>query len=394
MKIAYFDCFAGISGNMILGALIDAGLPFKELQNALNKLPLKNFTVTHKKAVKQHIGGTYVDVKTTERQPERNLKEILSIIDSSKLENNVKETSGKIFNRIAHIESRIHKIPVEKIHFHEVSGVDCIVDIVGSVWGLRALGVKKILSSPVNLGSGMVATRAGAFPVPGPATAELLKHIPVYSSPGIQKELTTPTGAAILSTLCENYTSIPLMNVEKIGYGAGSHALPIPNLLRIIIGEEITGKSENTAGYEQDEITVLETNIDDMPPQHYEFVLEKLFSCGALDAFLKPVIMKKSRPGILLTVLCEKSKTKICSDILFEHTTTFGVRLRAQTRLKLPREIKNIKTKYGTVRVKFGMKGGKVIKAQPEYEDCKKIALQKNIPIQEILNETKKKLKS
>lgn len=394
MRIAYFDCFAGISGNMILGALIDAGLPFKELQNALNKLPLKNFTVALKKVVKQHIGGTYVDVKTTERHPERNLKEILSIIDSSKLENNVKETSGKIFNRIAHIESRIHKIPVEKIHFHEVSGVDCIVDIVGSVWGLRALGVKKILSSPVNLGSGMVATRAGTFPVPGPATAELLKHIPVYSTPGIHKELTTPTGAAILSTLCENYTSIPLMNVEKIGYGAGSHALPVPNLLRIIIGEETTGQAENTAGYEQDEITVLETNIDDMPPQHYEFVLEKLFSFGALDAFLTPVIMKKSRPGILLTVLCEKEKTKICSDILFEHTTTFGIRLRMQSRLKLPREIKKVKTKYGTVHVKIGMKGGKAIKAQPEYEDCKKVALQKNIPLHKIIDEIKKKLKT
>lgn len=387
MRIAYFDCFAGISGNMVLGALLDAGLPFRDLQGALAKLPLKNFSVTRRKVLMQHIGGTFVDVRTIEHHPERNLKDILAIINKSKLEKEVKETSAAIFCRIADVESKIHRKNIDSIHFHEVSGVDCIVDIVGSVWGLRALGVKKVLSSPVNLGGGMVKTRAGTFPVPGPATMALLKNAPVYSS-GIQKELATPTGAAILSTLCEEYSPVPVMNVEKIGYGAGSHVLPIPNLLRVFIGEVQPSLDSSDEG---DEIAVLETNIDDMPPQHYDFLMEKCFSAGALDVFFTPVIMKKSRPTVCVTVLCKKEDTAKCADILFLHTPTFGIRMRMQPRVKLQREIKKVKTKYGIIRVKLGYKDGKVMKAQPEYEDCKKIALQNNLPLHIVMDEAKKK---
>ncbi len=387
MRIAYFDCFAGISGNMLLGALLDAGLPFKDMQKELAKLPLKNFTVTHKKVLMQHIGGTFVDVKTTEGHPERNLKDILSIINKSKLEKEVKETSSAIFQHIAEVEAKIHRKSIDSIHFHEVSGVDCIADIVGSVWGLHALGVATVFSSPVNLGGGMVKTRAGTFPVPGPATVALLKNAPVYSS-GIQKELTTPTGAAILSTLCERYSSFPMMHVEKIGYGAGSRKLPIPNLLRVFIGEMETSSASPDV---REEITVLETNIDDMPPQNYEYLMEKCFFAGALDVFLIPVIMKKSRPAVLVTVLCKKEDAIKCSDILFLHTPTFGIRMRTQPRIKLQRELKIVKTKYGTVRVKLGYKDGKVIKAHPEYEDCKRIAMRNNLPLQVVIDEAKKR---
>ncbi len=384
MRTAYFDCFSGISGDMTLGALIDAGLSLKELKSYLSKLPIDNYDITAKKVKKNGISATKVDVIVRGRQRERRLSDITRIINKSKLDKPIKEDSIKIFERLARAEAKVHKTSINNVHFHEVGAIDAIVDIVGAVIGLKILGIENIIASAINTGSGYIKSAHGILPVPGPATAELLKGIPVYST-DIKMELTTPTGAAIISTLASDFGPMPKMDIKAIGYGAGTFNSPdMPNLLRIFIGEmKNPAKEENTI--------LLETNIDDMNPQLYEYVMERLFDAGALDVYLTPIIMKKGRPATMLSVLTTKDNIKDMADIVLRETTSIGMRVQETGRIKAERKIKEIKTRFGKVRVKIALKGKEMLGITPEYEDCKRIAIKNNIPLKKIMEEIKKK---
>lgn len=383
MRTAYFDCFSGISGDMTLGALIDAGLSIKELKSHLSKLPIDNYNITAKKVKKNGIAATKVDVIVKVRQKERRLSDIKKIINNSKLDKSIKNNSNSIFERLARAEAKVHKTSVSNIHFHEVGAIDAIVDIVGAVIGLHLLGIENICASSINTGTGFIKSAHGILPVPGPATAELLKGLPVYST-DTKMELTTPTGAAIISTLSKDFGLMPKMDIKSIGYGAGTFNSPdMPNLLRIFIGEmKNPAKEENTI--------LLETNIDDMNPQIYEYVMDKLFALGALDVYLTPIIMKKGRPATMLSVLAKKDDAKKLSDIIFRETTSIGLRVQEIGRSKAEREIKEIKTKYGKVRVKIAFDGKEILGINPEYEDCKRIAVKKGMPLKKVMEEIKK----
>jgi uncharacterized protein (TIGR00299 family) protein len=314
---------------------------------------------------------------------ERSLNRILGLIEKSNLDEKVKERSKDIFKRLGMAEAKAHGRPLETIHFHEVGAVDSIVDIVGSLIGLQMLRIGKVYSSPLSLGRGWVDCQGGRLPVPVPATVELLKKIPVLPS-GEENELVTPTGAAIITTLAGSFGPPPPMKMEAIGYGAGARNLESrPNLLRVIIGESLDG-------YEQDEITVIETNIDDLNPQVYGYLQERLLEAGALDVFLTSVQMKKGRPGTLVTVLAPSSSVEALSAIIFAETSSLGVRTYQVRRHKLSRELKEIKTKYGKIRVKIAGIKGKVQQVSPEYEDCRKIAQRKGIAFREVYEEAKK----
>jgi uncharacterized protein (TIGR00299 family) protein len=383
MRIAYFDCFSGASGDMILGALIDAGLSPQRLREELKKLRIPTIHLKAEKVLKAGLAATQVTVEgRNEKRSHRNLKEILRIVERSGVEADVKEKSKEIFERIASVEGKIHRMPMEEIHFHELGGLDSIVDIVGSVWGIRHLGIEKIYVSKVNVGGGFVKCEHGILPVPAPATLSLMEGKPIYSS-GVERELLTPTGAAILTTLGSEFGLMPLINVERIGHGAGRDDLPHPNLLRLIIGT-----SESTSGKER--VVVIETNIDDMNPQFYDYVMEKLFAMEVLDVFITPVLMKKNRPGHLLTVICPSEKLPPVTTFLLRETTTLGLRWHEEERAKTDREILPLQTKYGRIRFKLARWEGKVINLSPEYEDCKRLALEKRVPLKEVFEEARK----
>ncbi|MDH7499031.1 MAG: nickel pincer cofactor biosynthesis protein LarC [candidate division NC10 bacterium] len=384
MKIAYFDCFAGISGDMILGALVDAGLEMEALRGELAKLGLNGFHLEAKKVKKCSLTGTKVEVVIDHHEhSHRHLSHILQIIKGSDLAPQVQQDCEAIFTHLAAAEAKVHGTSVEHVHFHEVGALDSIVDIVGSAIGLNRLGVDKIYCSPIHLGSGFVMAEHGKLPVPAPGTAELVKGVPTYSSE-VEGELTTPTGAAIVTTLASEFGRMPLMRIERIGYGAGTKEFPtLPNLLRLMVGE----KEEEL---EEDTISVLESNIDDMSPQFFEILYERLFAAGALDVYLTPIFMKKSRPAIKVTVLCPADKVNGCNRILFEETTTFGVRISQAMRKKLFREIKEVKTRYGTVRIKVGMMGDRMTDLCPEYEDCKALAKSLHLSVREVYQEAQR----
>jgi len=383
MKIAYFDCFSGASGDMILGSLIDAGLSPKRLREELKKLRIPTVHLRAKKVLKGGISATQVMVEgKSEKRSHRNLKEILRIVERSGVEAEVKEKSKEIFKRIASVEAKIHQTPMEEVHFHELGGLDSIVDIVGSVWGIRQLGIGKIYVSKVNVGSGFVKCEHGILPVPAPATLFLMEGKPIYSS-GVERELLTPTGAAILTTLSSEFGSMPLMNMDRVGYGAGRDDLSYPNLLRLIIGT-----SESISGKEK--VVVIETNIDDMNPQFYDYVMERLLAMEVLEVFITPILMKKSRPGHLLTVICSSEKLSSVTKFLLRETTTLGLRWHQEERAKTDREILTQETKYGKIRFKLAKWEGKVVNLSPEYEDCKRLALEKGVPLKEVFEEAKR----
>ena len=383
MKIAYFDCFSGASGDMILGSLIDAGLSPQRLREELKKLRIPTVHLKVKKVLKGGISATQVMVEGKgEKRSHRNLKEILRIVERSGVEAEVKEKSKEIFKRIASVEAKIHQTPMEEVHFHELGGLDSIVDIVGSVWGIRQLGIEKIYVSKVNVGRGFVKCEHGILPVPAPATLSLMEGKPIYSS-GVERELLTPTGAAILTTLGSEFGSMPLMNVERIGYGAGRDNLPHPNLLRLIIGT-----SESISGKEK--VVVIETNIDDMNPQFYDYVMERLLAMEVLEVFITPILMKKNRPGHLLTIICSSEKLPSVTKFLLRETTTLGLRWHEEERAKTDREILTQETKYGKIRFKLARWEGKVVNLSPEYEDCKRLALEKRVPLKEVFEEAKR----
>lgn len=383
MTIAYFDCFSGISGDMTLGALVDAGVPIDQLRAELAKLGLAGYTLTSGTAKRSGIAATKVNVVLEEeQQPARHLSDIRRIIGDSSLAPLVKEKSLRIFLTLAEAEAEVHGTTVEQVHFHEVGAVDAIVDIVGTVIGLEHLGITEIIASPVNVGSGRVHTFHGHLPVPAPATAVLLKGIPFYSS-SIPFELTTPTGAAIISTLAGSFGQLPHLVVRTVACGAGTKDLPDqPNVLRLFLGHYAAAAGEDTS-------VLIETNIDDMNPQIYEQVIGKLLAAGAHDAYLAPVIMKKGRPGILLSALTDRSGQAAVLDTIFRETTSIGVRIQEVGRKKLRREVRQVETVYGPVQVKISSLGGEVLTATPEYEDCKRLADEKHVPLKNILDEAK-----
>ena len=376
MRIAYFDCFSGISGDMILGALIDAGLDVDALRAELAKLRLPRFELRLKRVERHQIVGAKVDVVVGPEHLHRGLKEIEAILDGSAISESAKSMAKKVFVRLAEAEAKVHGTTQDEVHFHEVGALDAIVDIVGAVVGLEMLGVERVFASALRLGTGVIETAHGVLPVPVPATVELTTNVPVIRT-GIAAELVTPTGAAIVTTLASGFGTCPMFRADRIGYGAGARELAeVPNLLRVHIGEQ-------TRAFEDDHSVVVETNIDDMNPEIYGYVLEKLLATGAKDAYLTPVIMKKGRPGIVLTVLADPDALDLLVGTIFEETTTLGVRVHEVQRKKITRTSGQVQTKYGTVNTKIAELDGKR-RETPEYDDCVRLAREHGVPVLEI----------
>jgi uncharacterized protein (TIGR00299 family) protein len=376
MKLLYLDCFAGISGDMLLGALIDLGVPETLLHTELAKLPLHGYRLEVRRVTKQHLAATKFDCEAGHGHHHRGLADITGIIEQSTLAGKVKRRAISVFQRLGTAEAKVHGIPVEQVHFHEIGAVDSIVDIVGTCIALEALGVEKVVAAPPPLGSGVVETAHGRFPIPAPATLELLRGIPTRET-GETTELVTPTGAALLAEFCTGYGPIPAMTVEKVGYGAGTRDLAqTPNVLRVMLGTTGTGTTDTVA--------VIEANIDDMNPQWFGELMDRLLTTGALDVFLTPVQMKKNRPGTILTVLCDPPEADRLADVVLTHTTSFGVRIHEARRRILDREIVRVNTRFGEIEVKIGRLAGKVVTRAPEYESCKQAASLHNVPVKEV----------
>jgi uncharacterized protein (TIGR00299 family) protein len=449
MRIAYLECFSGMSGDMFLGALIDAGVPSRVLEDAVAALNL-GARLEISRVVRSGISATKVDVwvdgekdlpreeywakqrvppalspaKTNhehshhghhehehhhshedstdhelasgadvsragaptphEHSHGRGLTEIREIIGQSTISDTAKKTGIAIFEALGAAEAKIHATSIDKVHFHEVGAVDAMVDIVCAAVGSEALAVDEIICSPLNVGGGMVQCAHGTFPVPAPATVELLKDAPVYSS-GVQAELVTPTGAAIMKILATRFAAFPEMKIEKSGYGAGSREFPgHPNVVRLTIGEAASTLAAKTAS---DTVTVLEANLDDLNPQVFGYVMDRLLEEGALDAFGMPVQMKKNRPGTLLTVLCKPEDAAKLAQLIFTETTTLGVRRRDEVRQTLARRWENVRTQWGEVRIKIASMNGSVTNYAPEYEDCRRIASEQHVPLKTVMQE-------
>ncbi len=435
MKIAYFDCIAGASGDMILGALVDAGLPLSTLRERLEALNLRDFELTSRRVAKNAFTATKVDVNVADDVPERHLGDIVAIVEQSELAPEIKERAAAIFRKIGAAEAGIHGTALEEVHLHELGGVDTIVDVVGALVGLDALGIQRVVVSPIPLGRGFIQGAHGRIPLPAPATVALLKGLPVVGSP-LEVETVTPTGAALLASLGDDFGPIPPMALESVGYGAGSRDLEVPNVLRLLIGTSTEPRKKrhdhaqthdhghahahnhasethhhahpHTHGsshphperggeqahdpaeghtfscFDIDRLAVLETNIDDLNPETYEYVMDALFAAGALDVFLAPIQMKKNRPATLFRVLCKPEDVERMTAILFAETSTLGIREQIVDRHALPRTVKSMTTPYGAVRVKVAeLEDGKV-KSAPEYEDCRKLAQAHGVPLREV----------
>ncbi len=377
---------------MTVGALLDLGADEKELMRSLDMLHLHGYRIEIKKALKNGISGTDFNVIIEEEHSHhshhdhhhhsRNFSDISGLINSSPLDSFVKELSLKIFREIAEAESKIHAKSIDEVHFHEVGAIDSIVDIVAAAVCLNMLKPDKIISSPLNLGEGTVECAHGVFPVPAPATAEILKGIPVYSS-GIKKEMTTPTGAAIIKCIAEDFSSFPAMKIASTGYGLGKRNLEVPNVLRLVMGEtEISGKK-----------VMIETNIDDMSGEIFSYLVPRLFEHGALDVFITPVIMKKGRPGHVLSVMCEDTQVNPLEEIIFSETTTFGTRRYEVDRTELERTVSKVNTSYGEISVKNAYSNGKFLKFSPEYDECAEAAKKHGVPVREVYNAVTAQLK-
>jgi uncharacterized protein (TIGR00299 family) protein len=381
MKLAYFDCFSGISGDMTLGALVDAGCAVEELRAGLRGLQIPGWDLTARKVWKNGMAATYVKVVTEDQAKHRSLSVILEILQNSQLAPVVRDRAAAVFQKLGEAEARVHDVPLEKIHFHEVGAVDAIVDIVGASIGFHAMGIESFACSALNVGGGTVKMAHGVLPIPAPATANLLLGKPTYSN-GVQQELVTPTGAAIVATLCDSFGPQPPMSVSAIGYGAGTADLEgQPNVVRILVGEA----SEKTVAGFDEEIAVIEANLDDMNPQIYGYFSERALGAGALDVYTTPVQMKKNRPGTLLTVLCKPQDTNALMSLIFAETTTFGARSYRAERRVLPREWVNVATDFGDVRIKVSRMNGRILHVAPEYDDCRRLAVEKNVPLQRVI---------
>jgi uncharacterized protein (TIGR00299 family) protein len=426
MRIAYLECFSGMSGDMFLGALVDAGVPARALEETVAALAV-GARLEISRVVRSGISATKVDVwvdgeKDLPREeywgrqthePEhsherhhhghshsrpgessrigvsaphaRGLAEIREIISAASISEGARKTAIAIFEALGRAEAKIHNTSIESVHFHEVGAVDAMVDIVCAAVGAEALGVEEIICSSLNVGGGTVKCAHGTFPVPAPATVELLKDAPVYSS-GLQAELVTPTGAAIVKTLASRFAAFPEMKIEKSGYGAGSRDFPgHPNVVRLTIGEAVSNALAAKTASET--VTVLEANLDDLNPQVFGYVMDRLFEDGALDAFAVPVQMKKNRPGTLLTILCKPEDANRLTQIVFSETTTLGVRRRDELRQTLARRWENVRTPWGEVRIKIASMNGTITNYAPEYEDCRRIAAEHHVPLKQVMQE-------
>ncbi len=387
MRTLYFDCFAGISGDMTLGALVAAGADARELKERLALLDVPGYEIEFETVDRSGISATRAVVwLTQDEKHHRHLKDIEKIIGGSRLGDSVKERALKIFGRLAEAEARVHNVPVERIHFHEVGAVDAIVDVVGACIGFELLGVERFVSSALHVGSGTVEMAHGRFPVPPPAVAELLRDVPIYST-DITGELVTPTGAAIVATVCEGFGAMPLMRVGATGYGAGTREYKnFPNVLRVIVGETEGAAVVAPDGRTEtdEELLMLETNVDDVSPQVLGHLLELALARGALDCYFTPVQMKKNRPGVLVSILCRASEREALTGLLFEETPTLGVRTHAVKRRALEREAVTVETEFGTIAVKVARREGRVLGATPEFEECRAAALKHGVPLRDV----------
>jgi uncharacterized protein (TIGR00299 family) protein len=383
MRTLYFDCFAGASGDMILGALIDAGVEPGSFRQQLSLLGVTGYTIGFETVDRSGISATYARVQTAHEHAHRHLSDILKIIYDSRLSDNVKNRAAKIFSRLAEAEARVHDEPIEQVHFHEVGALDAIIDVVGAAIGFELLQIDRFVSSPLHVGSGTVEMEHGRFPVPPPAVTELLKGVPFYSTE-IAGELVTPTGAAIITTVCAEYGPIPLLKLEHTGYGAGTREYQkFPNALRVLVGEqeENARKSIEVA---DERLWMIETNMDDISPQILGHVMERAFDLGALDCFFTSVQMKKNRPGVLLSILCREKERATLSELLFSETTTLGIRAYEVERRALERQIVRVETQYGSIDVKVAELNGHIIKVMPEYDQCRQTARAANLPLRVI----------
>jgi uncharacterized protein (TIGR00299 family) protein len=396
-RVLYFDCFSGISGDMVLGALLDAGLPFDELKRALGSLAVPGYHIHAERVLRAGVSATQFIVHehqhgdaahshdahphnahSHDAHPHRSLFEIFALIDQSALSPAGRDRAKALFRRLAEVEASIHRMPVEQVHLHEVGALDSIIDIVGAVFALEWFGADRIAASPLNVGGGMVDSAHGRFPVPAPATVSLLGNAPIYSGE-ILKELVTPTGALIVSSYASAFGPIPRMVVERVGYGAGSRDFPsTPNVLRVLVGRA----AERPAA--ADRVTVIECEIDDMNPQIFGVAMERLYAAGALEVFYVPVQMKKNRPGTLLTVVAAPERREPLSDIIFRETTTIGLRHYEVERECLDREIISVETPLGSVRFKLASRNGRIVNAVPEFEDCARLAREHNRPVKDV----------
>ncbi len=380
MRIAHFDCFSGISGDMTLGALIGAGVPVEAIRFGLDSLKLP-IVLEVEETLRGCFAATLVNIKAPEDQPQRFLREIQEIINQGNLNPNQRKIALTIFQRIGEAEAAAHGMSIDQVHFHEVGALDSIADIVGSAIGLDLLGVDEFTARSVPTGHGSVKAAHGLMPIPAPATAALLNGVPLAPSP-IKSELTTPTGAAILTTMVKRWTESPVMRIERIGYGAGQKDFAEqPNVLRLFVGTSTESQTITSSGHLSDEIWVLETNLDDVPGEIIGYCFEQLLTAGALDVFTIPIQMKKHRPGVLLTVLVDDQHLAAVEEILFRETGTLGVRRQRVQRHKLYRQAETVQTPWGPVAGKLGWKEGQAPVFSPEYEACAKIAREQKIPL-------------
>jgi pyridinium-3,5-bisthiocarboxylic acid mononucleotide nickel chelatase len=405
-RILYFDCFNGASGDMVLGALLDAGLPLEELRRALGSLAIEGASVSAARVLRAGVSATKFiaeehghDAHALEHHhhdrghththehshgpiavashQHRSLAEINALIERSALSPDAQARAKTLFRRLGEAEAAIHQIPVEKIHLHEVGALDSIIDIVGAVFAIEWFRADRIISSPLNVGGGMVNSAHGTFPVPAPATLKLLAGVPVYSS-GVQSELVTPTGALLVTSHATSFGPVPSMTVDRVGYGAGDRDLPnTPNVLRVLVGE-------STEQPHTERIVVLQCEIDDMNPQLFGMAMDRLYAAGALEVYFAPVQMKKNRPGTLLTILARPEQREELSAIVFRETTTIGVRYHEVQRERLEREIVAVDTPHGTVRFKVARLGDTIVNAAPEFEDCLRLASERSVPVKEV----------
>lgn len=390
MRIAYFDCIAGIAGDMALGALVDAGADLDEIAGQLARLPVDPFEIEAEEVETHGLHACRVHVRTGPGSVIRTYANIRSLLDEAELPEGARGLANRIFRRLAEAEAVIHRRDVEQVTFHEVGAVDSIVDIVGTSLALTQLGIERVFSSPVPTGLGMVRTQHGSMPIPAPAVVELLLGAPIFSR-GVPIELVTPTGAAILATTVEGFGDMPMLRPDAIGYGAGSLRSDFPNVLRVIVGEEDTSqRAVPAAPRATDDVSaevVLETNVDDLSPELVAYVLERLLAEGAQDAWLTPIIMKKGRPAVTISVLCGPDHADDLRALLFRETGTLGVRTSRVEKRALDREHITVATRHGSVRVKVGSLAGSTVSVSPEYEDCARVALEASVPLKEVFDE-------